>query len=503
MEPVPTTIGRYVVEGLVGIGAMGRIYKAHDPDIRRTVAIKLISTKLMSSADRTDYIRRFRREAEAAARCVHPNIVTVYDFALHEGEPFLAMEFVYGTSLRQTLDEKPVLPVGDAVGIMLQVLGALEIMHAQGVIHQDIKPANIMLTPQHQVKVGDFGVSRFTNTETTSTFVTAGTPAYMSPEQCRGEPVDGRSDLFAAGTTLFEMLAGRRAFAGRNVTEVSHRIQNEGLPLLPAELRAAVPRLQLVLERSTGKHPEDRFDSAAQMADALRQLLSGMSEDATRIQAVVPSTADKYPPTVRVGSSSRPPVQAEPPSRPPALPESSTPPPETSSRPPAAPETSSRPPAPAETSSRPPGAPIDPSLMSAVEDKLKAYVGPIAPVLLRTAANRSQSAEELCAALAQSVSDGVERERFRREVEGILRLRRQPATAGTISQPNMPVGTRLPDAELDRAQAALTEYVGPIARVLVRQAASAATFEAMWQALAQHIELPGERAAFLQKRPKP
>src|SRR6185295_2273838 len=108
MEPVPTTIGRYVVETLVGTGAMGRIYKAHDPDIRRTVAIKLISTKLMSGAERADYIRRFRREAEAAARCVHPNIVTIYDFALHEDQPFLAMEFVYGISLRQTLDETPV-----------------------------------------------------------------------------------------------------------------------------------------------------------------------------------------------------------------------------------------------------------------------------------------------------------------------------------------------------------------------------------------------------------
>src|SRR5215470_4140752 len=264
---------------------MGRIYKAHDPNIRRTVAIKLISTKLMSSADRTDYIRRFRREAEAAARCVHPNIVTVYDFALHEGEPFLAMEFVYGTSLRQTLDEKPVMPVGDAVGIMLQVLGALEAMHAQGVIHQDIKPANIMLTPQHQVKVGDFGVSRFTNTETTSTFVTAGTPAYMSPEQCRGEQVDGRSDLFAAGTTLFEMVTGRRAFAGRNVTEVSHRIQNDRLPLLPADVRAAVPRLQLVLERATEKHPEDRFVSATDMREALKHVQESLGEDGTRVQA--------------------------------------------------------------------------------------------------------------------------------------------------------------------------------------------------------------------------
>jgi serine/threonine-protein kinase len=139
--------------------------------------------------------------------------------------------------------------------------------------------------------------------------------------------------------------------------------------------------------------------------------------------------------------------------------------------------------------------------MSAVEDKLKTYVGPIAPVLLRTAASRSRSAEELCAELALSVADEAERERFRREIENILRLRR-PISAGTSSQPNLSVGPRLPDAELDRAQAALTEFVGPIARVLVRQAANAATVEALWQALALHIQSPGERAAFLQKRSK-
>ena len=108
MDPDPITIGRYVVEKLVGVGAMGRVYRAHDPDIRRTVAVKLISTNLMGSVDRTDYIRRFRREAEAAARCVHPNIVAIYDFALHEGEPFIAMEFVHGASLRQA-DRKSVV----------------------------------------------------------------------------------------------------------------------------------------------------------------------------------------------------------------------------------------------------------------------------------------------------------------------------------------------------------------------------------------------------------
>ena len=224
---LPPRIGRYVVESLVGIGGMGQIFKAHDPDIGRPVAIKLISTELMSSTGRAEYIKRFRREAQAAARCAHPNIVAIYDFALHEGQPFIAMEFVYGASLRQALDAAPVMAVPDAVRIMLQVLDALASAHDQGVVHQDVKPANIMLTPDMRVKVADFGICRFVNMEVTITTSSMGTPNYMSPEQCRGGPVDGRSDLFAAGATLFEMVTGERAFAGRNVAEVTHRIQNQ------------------------------------------------------------------------------------------------------------------------------------------------------------------------------------------------------------------------------------------------------------------------------------
>jgi serine/threonine-protein kinase len=453
VEPVPTTIGRYVVERLVGTGAMGRIYKAHDPDIRRTVAIKLISTNLMSSADRTNYIRRFRREAEAAARCVHPNIVTIYDFALHEGEPFLAMEFVQGASLRQVLDESPVMPILEAIGVMLQVLDALAIMHAQGVIHQDIKPANIMLTSDKKVKVGDFGVSRIANTDVTTTFATAGTPSYMSPEQCRGADVDGRSDLFAAGAALFEMVSGEHAFPGRSVTEVTYRIQNEGLPLLPAEVRRTAPRLPLVLERATAKHPDDRFDSATDMAEALKAVLANLSDNGTRPRSGAAAAESALAPTVRVVA-----------------------------------------PAPAGS------APFEPALLSLVEERLKSHVGPIAPVLLRAAANRSRSAEELCAELARSIGNLVERQEFVREFEQAMRL--NPSAAPTAPPGGgATVGSRLPDQELERARAALTEFVGPIARILVRQAAAkASSVEALWQDLSQHLQSPAERAAFLRQR---
>jgi serine/threonine-protein kinase len=413
----------------------------------------------MSGADRADYIKRFRREAEAAARCAHPNIVAVYDFALHEGQPFLAMELVYGQSLRQILDAATAMSVPEAIGIMLQVLDALTSAHKQGVIHQDIKPGNIMLGPEKRVKVGDFGISRLMNVETTTVFSTIGTPSYMSPEQCRGDDVDGRSDLFSAGATLFEMVSGERAFQGRNVTEVSHRIQNDNLPLLPAQVRAAAPRLQLVLERAMGKHPEDRFDTGADMAAALQQVLGEASaaahdslrHDSTRI-----------------------------------APDGGLPPPGN----------------PPEAIVRSAGPPIDPEILKKVEERLRAHVGPIARVLVNTVAGRHSDAGELCSELARSVPSEADRERFLRDVASFTRSR--PAGPSVTSSSLGDSGGRgitLPEHELDRAQAALTDFVGPIARVLVRRtAANASTVEALWQALANQIESPAERATFLRRR---
>lgn len=445
MDPIPERIGRYIVESLVGTGGMGQIYKAHDPDIRRTVAIKLISTRLMSGTDRAEYIRRFRREAEAAARCAHPNIIAIYDFALHEGEPFLAMEFVYGMSLRQVLDEKPAMPVADAIHVMLQVLEALASAHEQGVIHQDIKPANIMLTPQLRAKVADFGISRFANTEVTSVPSSMGTPNYMSPEQCLGGTVDARSDLFAAGATLFEMVAGERTFPGRSTAEVTHRILNERVPLLPPAVRSTAPRLQFVLERAMGKHPEDRFQSGMEMAEALRQIQGSnrggaAADDSTRLSEASPASGD-------------------PPSSIPLA---------------------------------------DAATLQALGQKLAGYVGPIARVLVRSAAAKAGSLDAMCAELAAAVPAGEERERFRREAAELTRTR-LPATDRTPSRggPGQPIS----EQELERAERALLAYTGPVARILVRRAAREATsLDRLWNDLASHIEAPAERAAFLARK---
>lgn len=463
MEPIPSTIGRYVVERLIGIGGMGQIYKAHDPDIGRPLAIKLISTKLMSGVSRDEYLRRFRREAQAAARCVHPNIVAIYDFALHEGQPFIAMELVDGASLRQALDAAPVMAIPDAIRLMLQVLDALVTAHAMGVIHQDIKPGNVMLTPEMRVKVADFGISRFANTEVTSVPSSMGTPNYMSPEQCRGDTVDGRSDLFSVGATLFEMVSGWCAFSGQNVAEVTHRIQNQRLPLLPAPVRAVAPRLQLVLQRAMGKQPEDRFDTGEEMAEALRQVLS--SSDSNEKGAV---TRRISPAAVGTAGDVPQPQQMR-----------------------------------RNAGSVAPESLLDAHALRALEQKLTDYVGPIARILVRTTAGRSRSVGDLCSQLALSIADTGERERFRREVELLVRSR-PPAVDSTSSRGDRSGGSdRLPEYELERVQEALVQFVGPIARVLVRRAsADASSVEALWHSLSNHIDSPAERSAFLRQRQK-
>ncbi len=365
------------------------------------------------------------------------------------------MEFVYGASLRQALDAAPVMAVPDAVRIILQVLDALASAHEQGVVHQDVKPANIMLTPDMRVKVADFGICRFVNMEVTITTSSMGTPNYMSPEQCRGGPVDGRSDLFAAGATLFEMVAGERAFPGHNVAEVTHRIQNEPLPMLPAPVRAVAPRLQLVLERAMGKQPEDRFDTGYEMAEALRQVLGrGDGQQETRVSPMPVAggtPSQKAPADARPGTEPR----------------------------------------------------LDADTLQALEHKLTGYIGPIARILVRTTSGRSRSVADLCSQLALSIADGAEREQFRREVNLLIRSRWPVADGASPPGAGAARSDRLPEHELERVQEALAQYVGPIARVLVRRAtADASSVEALWLSLSNHIESPAERSAFLRLRQK-
>ncbi len=256
---MPAKIGRYRVERLIGGGAMGMIYAAHDPVIDRKVAIKLIRADLLGGDDKADYVARFQREARSAGRCSHPNIVAIYDFAVHEGNPFLAMEYVEAANLGQALRSSGRFAVPAAVAVTVQVLDALACAHGLGIVHRDVKPANILLLANGQVKMTDFGIARLENADLTQAGSVIGTPSYMSPEQLRGEAVDARSDLFSTGVVLYEILTGERPFPGRNITEIAYRLLNEAPPDIRAKVATVPASLAAIVERALAKQPMDRF----------------------------------------------------------------------------------------------------------------------------------------------------------------------------------------------------------------------------------------------------
>jgi len=215
---LPLRVGRYQITGLLGRGAMGMVYLGHDAAIDRQVAIKTIHRRLLRGDDSSEWLERFRREVRAAGRCLHPNIVTVFEYGEEADAPYIVMEYVQGRELRDYLKDRQPMPLRNVVAIILQVLQALSHAHTHGVVHRDIKPGNIILLTDGQVKVTDFGIARLElSGSLTQVGMAVGTPGYMAPEQFSGHELDRRADLYAAGVVLFEMLTGVRPFSWARV----------------------------------------------------------------------------------------------------------------------------------------------------------------------------------------------------------------------------------------------------------------------------------------------
>ena len=271
-EGVPARIGHYQIARKLGQGGMGVVYAARDERLQRTVALKMMS----SLSDDDTARRRFWREARAAASVNHPNICQLYDIGEDNGELFIAMELLEGEALGTRLQRGP-LAVSEALPIGLAVLAALSALHARGIVHRDLKPSNVFLTP-HGVKLLDFGLARPADPELarsldsdanlTQTGMLMGSPGYMAPEQFTGEGLDARTDLFAVGAILFEMLAGRSAFAGHSIIDTLHATLHEQPPALTGS--PAVAAVDRVIRRALAKRPADRPASANAMADELR-----------------------------------------------------------------------------------------------------------------------------------------------------------------------------------------------------------------------------------------
>ena len=471
-ERRPTSIGRYRVLEVLGSGAMGIVYKAHDPAIGRNVAIKVVRLDADGAEQRAAALDRFRLEVQAAGRCSHPAIVGVFDFLEQGGDPAIVMELVEGTSLLGNLRDPARRARLSLPHIALQVLEGLGYAHGQGIIHRDIKPANILLTPSGQVKIADFGIARLGDSNATQSGAMLGTPSYMAPEQVTDDTVDRRADLFAVGAIIYEMLTGRPPFAGRTTADTLVRLSGPLAADLKPVVSAGGEAYLTVLRRALAKDRAQRFQTADEFAAEVQAAASSGRAPKGGGAGIDNSgggnaAADDPQATVVIGPGA------------------------------------------ARSVSAPAAYVWDRSLLQRVELQLARFVGPMARVMVARTAQQAASPDELYATLARALPNPADRSVFLRAV-GSGRV--EPTVGGARTSQTVAPRTITPrtlspaavtfssPADISpeaaaAAQSVLLTYVGPIARVLVREAsAQAVSNRDFVDRLCAHVTKPDELA---------
>jgi len=449
-------IGKYDIVGVLGKGAMGVVYKAFDPAIERVVAIKTVRKEVVDPDLAEQLMSRFKNEAKAAGRLLHPNIVGVYEYGEDDVNAFIVMEFVEGTGLREYLNRKASFDLPQIVAIISQLLLALEFAHERGVVHRDIKPANIILTAQGKLKVADFGIARIDTSNLTTIGSVMGTPSYMSPEQCQGHPLDGRSDLFSTAVVLYEMLTGEKPFGG-SVESIAYKICHEQ-PRPPSELsRLRFPAAidEFVLQ-ALNKDPVARFQSARAMANALRGAAGDEpmgSSDETELNLSAVNYALQSTPV------------------------------------------------------------WEDAVLAAAERQLARFIGPVARVVVKKAAAQTSDLAQLVALLSDHIPTQIERSKFADGMQVASSTATNLRVQGTVETPTRErslsqsrttatrtmLGTPLEPAFVDQTTLKLAVYLGPIARVVVRKASQNAHNEQEFVArVASHLGT-SERSDFLRE----
>jgi eukaryotic-like serine/threonine-protein kinase len=280
LAPDRRLAGRYVLEDLIATGGMAAVWRAHDEILARPVAVKCLRDEL---AKDEDFAQRFQREAVAAARLTHPNIISVFDTGVDDGVYFIVMEYFPGPTLRELMQRHGALEPGRAIGLILPVLQALGFAHREGLVHRDIKPANILVSPDSRVKVTDFGIAKVVSgSNPTTTGQVLGTVRYLAPEQVQGSQADARTDLYSTGVVLYEMVTGRPPFEAENDVATAMMRLTRG-PLPPRAIRGGISRgLEVAILRALAIRPQDRFQSAEAMQSALERLAGAGEPTPTR-----------------------------------------------------------------------------------------------------------------------------------------------------------------------------------------------------------------------------
>ena len=450
--------GKYRVTGTLGKGAMGVVYEAIDPTIDRPVAIKALHNHLIEDESGEDFLVRFRQEAKAAARCLHQNIVAVFDYGISEDKtPYIVMELVQGQELKNLLNDLTPYSIAQTLHIIGQVLDALDFAHNQGVIHRDIKPANIMVVDDTlQVKVTDFGVAHIDTSDLTGTGYILGTPAYMSPEAFYGKKVDVTSDVYSVGIVLYELLSGFRAKfddgrpAEQHVQDILEEVMH------PHPMREALIR---ILRRALQVKPEDRYTNAHEFREALRQA-EGLSEE----------SSNNYSETIIVRTAIESPAAAH---------------------------------KPADSSTNLTASMSGDSVVM-VEKRLASYIGPLAKILVKKGLKKSQSLADFSHELASHIPVENERNKFLQDMSAISQTVSQTSMASNISgmtrvKPRLKrsIWDEMDEDNFKKLADIYSFYTGAIAKKLIKVTAQKnSNFDEFISDLANNIPNESERKDF-------
>ena len=289
---IPERIGKYTIERMIGRGGMSVVYQALDPEIMRAVALKVVEKILLEERERHIILTRFKYEAQAAGRLIHPNIVTIFDYGEDERGAFIAMELIRGDSVHELLLREPQPTLERVRDVVMPLLDALEYSHDKGVIHRDIKPSNILLGENDKIKVTDFGIARIESSALTQYGLVVGTPFYMSPEQCMGEDTDTRTDIYSAGVIAYELLTGRRPFPGKGSNASVMREVLDHVAPNPSEFNARLTgQMDYVVQKALAKKPEDRYQTAREFAEDFRLAIEDSLGSGTRATSA-PTTVE-------------------------------------------------------------------------------------------------------------------------------------------------------------------------------------------------------------------